>query len=249
MADPAVKNRLLAALSPAVLARLLPRMRPISLAVRQDILVPNAEIETVYFVESGWVSLVSALEDGTQAEVGIVGREGMVGLPLVTGVDTAFVEAYVQADGAALSMEATNFRRAMEEEAEFRAVLLRYVEVMLAQVMQTAACNGRHELEQRLARWLLMAHDRSEGDNLQITQEFLSMMLGVYRPSVSIAARALQRAGIIKIGRGRIAILDRKGLEASAIATHWSRGGRLGCWVRKFFGKCKVGYSQTRPVD
>src|SRR3984957_6629139 len=138
MADPAVKNRLLAALSPAVLARLLPRMRPISLAVRQDILVPNAEIETVYFVESGWVSLVSALEDGTQAEVGIVGREGMVGLPLVTGVDTAFVEAYVQADGTALRMDAASFGRAMDEEPEFRKLLLRYVEVIVAQITQTA---------------------------------------------------------------------------------------------------------------
>jgi CRP-like cAMP-binding protein len=216
MADPAVKNRLLAALSPDVLARLLPHMRPVSLAVRQNIMTPNTEIEAVYFVESGWISLVSALEDGAQAEVGIVGREGMVGLPLIAGVDTAFVEAFVQADGAALSMEATKFRRTMEEEADFRAVLLRYVEIMLAQIMQTAACNGRHELEQRLARWLLMAHDRSEGDSLQITQEFLSMMLCVYRPSVSIAARALQRAGIIQIGRGRITVLDRAGLEASA---------------------------------
>jgi CRP-like cAMP-binding protein len=87
---------------------------------------------------------------------------------------------------------------------------------LVAQITQTAACNGRHELEQRLARWLLMAHDRAEGDNLQITQEFLSMMLCVYRPTVSVAARSLQRAGIISLGRGRITILDREGLEASA---------------------------------
>jgi CRP-like cAMP-binding protein len=234
MTDHAVKNRLLAALPPDTLARLLPRMRPVSLTVRRNIMAPNAEIAAVYFVESGWVSLVSALEDGAQAEVGIVGREGMVGLPLIAGVDTAFVEAFVQADGAALSMEATNFRRAIEDEADFRTVLLRYVEVMLAQVMQTAACNGRHELEHRLARWLLMAHDRSDGDDLQITQEFLSMMLCVYRPTVSIAARTLQRAGIIRIARGRISILDREGLEASACdATNWSERGRLGCWARK----------------
>jgi CRP-like cAMP-binding protein len=156
------------------------------------------------------------LEDGAQAEVGIVGREGMVGLPLLTGVNTAFVEAYAQADGTALSMDATSFRRTIEREPEFTRLLFRYLEVMVAQITQTAACNGRHGLEQRLARWLLMAHDRAEGENLQITQEFLSMMLCVYRPTVSVAARSLQRAGIIRLGRGRITVLDREGLEASA---------------------------------
>lgn len=159
---------------------------------------------------------MALLEDGAHAEVGIVGREGMVGLPLVTGVDTAFVEAYAQADGTALSMDAASLRRAMEQEPEFRRLLLRYLEAMVAQITQTAACNGRHALEQRLARWLLMAHDRAESNDLQITQEFLSMMLCVYRPTVSVAARALQRAGMIRIGRGRITVPDREGLEASA---------------------------------
>ena len=216
MAETAVKNQLLAALPPDVVSRLVPRMRSVPLNVRNSLMEPNSEIEAVYFVESGWVSLVTLLEDGAQAEVGIVGREGMVGLPLITGVDTAFVDAYVQADGTALRMDATGFRRAMDEEPEFRRLLLRYLEAMIAQITQTAACNGRHGLEQRLARWLLMAHDRAEGSNLQITQEFLSMMLCVYRPTVSVAARSLQRAGIIRLGRGRITVLDREGLEASA---------------------------------
>jgi CRP-like cAMP-binding protein len=214
--ESAVKNRLLAALPPDVVSRLMPRLRSVQLSVRNRLMEPNAEIEAVYFVESGWVSLVTLLEDGTQAEVGIVGREGMVGLPLVTGVDTAFVEAYAQADGTAQCMDAGSFRRFMDEEPEFRRLLLRYLEAMVGQITQTAACNGRHGLEQRLARWLLMAHDRAEGDNLQITQEFLSMMLCVYRPTVSVAARSLQRAGIIRLGRGRITVLDREGLEASA---------------------------------
>jgi CRP-like cAMP-binding protein len=228
VANSSVKNRLLAALPPEVLARLLPRFRAVPLTVRDSNMAPNTEIEAVYFVESGWVSLVSLLEDGGQSEVGIVGREGMVGLPLITGVDTAFVQAYAQADGTALRLGAATFRRAMDQEPEFRLrrtmdqepefrrLLLRYVEVMISQITQTAACNGRHGLEQRLARWLLMAHDRSEDDNLQITQEFLSMMLCVYRPTVSLAARALQKAGIIRIGRGRITLLDRDGLEACA---------------------------------
>jgi CRP-like cAMP-binding protein len=211
-----MKNRLLAALPPEVLSRLLPHLRTVPLTVRNIIMEPNAEIQAAYFVESGWVSLVMLLEDGAQAEVGIVGREGMVGLPLLTGVNTAFVEAYAQADGTALSMDATSFRRTIEREPEFTRLLFRYLEVMVAQITQTAACNGRHGLEQRLARWLLMAHDRAEGENLQITQEFLSMMLCVYRPTVSVAARSLQRAGIIRLGRGRITVLDREGLEASA---------------------------------
>lgn len=211
-----VKNRLLTALPQDVLSRLLPRLRSVPLTVRNTLMTPQSAIEAAYFVESGWVSLVMLLEDGAEAEVGIVGREGMVGIPLITGVDTAFVEAYAQAEGTALSMDAAAFRRAVEEEPEFRRLMLRYLDVMLTYVMQTAACNGRHGLEQRLARWLLMAHDRVDGDELQLTQEFLSMMLCVYRPTVSVAVRSLQRAGIIRIGRGRITVLDREGLEACA---------------------------------
>jgi CRP-like cAMP-binding protein len=211
-----VRNQLLTALPPELLSRLLPRLRLISLTTRDSLMVPDAPIEAAYFVESGFVSLVTSVEDGTQAEVGLIGREGMVGLPLITGVDTSFVEAFVQGDGSALRMEARVFRAAMEEEPALRTLLLRYLEAMTSQVSQTAACNGRHDLEQRLARWLLMAHDRAGGDEFQITQEFLALMLCVYRPSVSVVASTLQRAGIIRYGRGRITVLDREALEATA---------------------------------
>jgi CRP-like cAMP-binding protein len=211
-----VKNQLLQALPPELLSRLLPRMRPVALVTRDSLMMPDAPIEAVYFVESGYVSLVSSLEDGTQAEVGLVGREGVVGLPLIAGVDTAFVEAFVQADGSGLRMDARVFRGAIEEEPALRTLLLRYLEAMISQVSQTAACNGRHDLEQRLARWLLMAHDRTDGDEIQITQEFLALMLCVYRPSVSVVASTLQRAGMIRYGRGHITILDREALEATA---------------------------------
>jgi CRP-like cAMP-binding protein len=211
-----VRNQLLTALPPDLLSRLLPRLRLISLTTRDSLMVPDAPIEAAYFVESGFVSLVTSVEDGTQAEVGLIGREGMVGLPLITGVDTSFVEAFVQGDGSALRMEARVFRAAMEEEPALRTLLLRYLEAMTSQVSQTAACNGRHDLEQRLARWLLMAHDRAGGDEFQITQEFLALMLCVYRPSVSVVASTLQRAGIIRYGRGRITVLDREALEATA---------------------------------
>jgi CRP-like cAMP-binding protein len=209
-------NQLLKALPPELVSRLLGRMRPVTLTVRDSLMVPDAAVEAVYFVESGFVSLVTSLEDGSQAEVGLIGREGMVGLPLLTGVDTSFVEAFVQADGTAHRMEARAFRAALEEEPALRTLLLRYLEAMSSQVSQTAACNGRHDLEQRLARWLLMAHDRVGGDEFQITQEFLALMLCVYRPSVSVVASTLQRAGMIRYGRGHITIVDREALEATA---------------------------------
>lgn len=212
-----VRNQLLAALPQDVLASLMPRLRHVPLAVRDYLIVPDKTIEAVYFVESGSVSLVATLENGTQAEVGLVGREGMVGVPLIVGVDTGFEEAFVQAPGAALRMEVDAFRRTMEEIPSLHTRMHRYSEAMRAQAIQTAACNGRHALEQRFARWLLMAHDRSEGDDLPVTQEFLALMLCVYRPSVTVIAGTLQRAGIIRRGRrGQITVLDRSALEATA---------------------------------
>jgi CRP-like cAMP-binding protein len=163
--------------------------------------------------------MVAHLDEGTQAEVGLVGFEGMIGLPLVVGVDTAFTDTYMQASGTGLQMEATAFQRELEDNPALLKLLLRYSEAMHAQAMQTAACNGRHNLEQRLARWLLMAHDRTEGDTLPLTQEFLSLMLCVYRPSLTIVAKVLQSAGIISYGnrtKGSIIILDREALEDTA---------------------------------
>ena len=179
--------------------------------------MPDTPIEAVYFVESGWVSLVATLDDGTQAEVGLIGREGMVGLPLITGIDTAFVEAFVQADGiGSCAWKPARFAMPWKKNPTLRNLLFRYLEAMNSQTTQTAACNGRHDLEQRLARWLLMAHDRADGDEFQITQEFLALMLCVYRPSVSVVASTLQRAGMIRYGRGHITVLDRAALEATA---------------------------------
>jgi CRP-like cAMP-binding protein len=211
-----VRNQLLAALSPDILSRLLPKLRPVPLTVRETLIVPDTPIQSVWFVESGWVSLVTTLEDGTQAEVGLVGREGMIGIPLVLGIDTAFPEAFVQADGTALQMEAGAFRRALDDDPPLRTLLFRYSEAIHDQTTQTAACNGRHDLEQRLARWLLMAHDRADGDDLPVTQEFLGLMLCVYRPSITVVARTLQRAGIIRYARGHITVLDRCALEATS---------------------------------
>jgi CRP-like cAMP-binding protein len=212
----AVQNRLLSALPPENLAQLLPKLRAVSLPLKKTLLVPQGRIEAVHFIESGWASIVAQLNDGTQAEIGLIGREGIVGIPLIFGVETAFADTYMQAAGTGLQMDATAFQREVDGNAALRRLLFRYNEAMHAQTSQTAACNGRHDLEPRLAKWLLMAHDRSDGDELSITQEFLSLMLCVYRPSVTVVAGILQRAGMIRYSKGSIIILDRDALEATA---------------------------------
>ena len=215
-----VRNHLLTALPSGVLAALLPMMQPVTLDLRQVLYIAEAPIKAVYFMESGWTSLIVQLEDGLTAEVGLIGREGVVGMPLVYGVETAHVEAVVQGPGAALCMNIGAFRQALDEHPSLRALLLRYGEFLHIQVTQTAACNGNHGLEQRLARWLLMSHDRANGDDLPMTQEFLATMLCVHRPSVTVAARILQRANLIRYGSGTITVIDRPGLEAAACECH-----------------------------
>ncbi len=213
---PGPRNRLLASLPADVLAGLMPKLSPVSLALRQILYNPDAEIEAVYFPDSAVISLVASFEDGMQVEVGLVGREGMLGVPLLSGVNTPYIESMVQMPGTALRMNAKDFHLEVEVNAPFRRLLLRYNEALQAQVMQTAACNGLHALERRLARWLLMAHDRASGDELPLTQEFIAMMLGAHRPSVTLSAGALQKIGVIKFASGRITVLDRRGLEAAA---------------------------------
>jgi CRP-like cAMP-binding protein len=210
------RNRLLAALPPDSLARLLPQLRPVELPTRQTLHVPGQPIDNVVFPETGWVSMVATLEDGDGAEVGLIGFEGMVGLPVLLGTDHDDLEAMVQCPGTALVLSSHAFRHALDDDPSLRDLLLRYVLVHHGQVARTAACNGRHRVEERLARWLLMAHDRSQGDDFPMTHEFLSMMLGVRRAGASVAAAMLQKAHLIRYDRGRIAILDRDGLEAAA---------------------------------
>jgi CRP-like cAMP-binding protein len=210
-----VRNHLLSTLPPDVLTGLLPKLNPVVLTPRQSVYNQHSAIEAVYFPESGMFSLVANLDDGMQAEVGIIGREGMLGVSLLSGIDTPFTESMVQMPGAALRMAVKDFQREVETNAVFRTVLFRYNEALQAQIMQTAVCNGRHGLEQRLVRWLLMAHDRADGDALQLTQEFMAMMLGVHRPSITITAGILQRAGLIQYSGGRVTVIDRPSLEAA----------------------------------
>ena len=187
----AVRNRLLAALPASDFAALAPVLRPVELDLKQVLIEPGQPIRAVHFLEAGMVSLLAPLEDGHVQEVGIIGREGLVGLPVVLGADRTSTEALVQMQGAALRIGAAELRAAFERSAALRSLLLRYVQAFHAQVAQTAACNGQHAVAERFARWLLMAHDRAGGDEFPMTHEFAAMMLSVRRAGVSVAAGAL----------------------------------------------------------
>ena len=213
---PTTRNRLLQALPPEELAALWPRLEPVELELKQILQVPEVPMEAVYFIETGWISMIATLEDGDGAEVGLVGHEGMVGLPLLLDDVLDDLEGMVQCPGTALRLPAADFREALERLPNFRRLLNRYALVHHGQVARTAACNGRHAVDQRLARWLLMAHDRVEGDTYPMTHEFLSTMLGVRRAGVSTAAAVLQKSGLISYRAGQMTITDRPGLENSS---------------------------------
>ncbi len=160
--------------------------------------------------------MIAMLENGEEIEVGLVGPEGMAGLPVLLGAPTSPIEAIVQADTAVLRLPATTFRQALAQHPAMMVPLLRYVDAFLFQVSQTAVCNGHHQIEQRLARWILMTQDRVNADSFVMTQQFLSYMLGVQRPSVTLVVGTLQKAGLIRHQKGEMQVLDRPGLEAAA---------------------------------
>ena len=212
----AVRNRLLAALPPDDFVALAPALRPVELEFKQVLIEPVQPIRAVHFLQGGMVSLLAPLEDGHVQEVGIIGREGLVGLPVVLGADRTSTEAMVQMEGAAWRIGAAELRAALERSATLRSLLLRYAQAFHAQVAQTAACNGRHAIDRRLARWLLEMHDRAEDDEFAVTHEFAALMLGTGRPGISVAAAVLQKAGAIRYTHGRMTVLDRAGLEAAS---------------------------------
>jgi CRP-like cAMP-binding protein len=205
-------NRLLGLLPLRDYKRLQPHLQRISLEYRQSLYRGHRPIGFVYFIETGVGSLVNTMANGDAAEVGTIGNEGLVGLPLLLGDDSAPTSVYVQVPGAGLRIEATLFEKELARSASMRAVMLRYSHAFFNQVAQSAACNQFHSLQQRCCRWLLMTHDRMQSDEFLLTQEFLAMMLGVQRTGVSAAASALQRAGLIRYRRGNVTIIDRGGL-------------------------------------
>ena len=209
-------NRLLAALPAEDLAALWPRLEPIELGEQYPLHRHGEPIKSVFFPESGWASLMAILADGGSAEVGIIGSEGMVGLPVLFGEDRAEFDVLVQGPGTALRLSNASFREELDRNPTFRRIMLRYALARHIQSTQLSACSARHHVDQRLARKLLMAHDRAGGDRFPVTHESLALMLGVRRAGVTVAAGQLQRAGLIRYAAGHVTITHRAGLEAFA---------------------------------
>jgi CRP-like cAMP-binding protein len=219
MAIPAVDlslNHLLASLEPAALSALQPYQEVVDLRLSESLTQAGKPIRHVYFPLSGMISLVQSFEDGTTAEVGLIGREGFSGSPLMLGARSSPAEAMVQGAGTAVRIPASAFLAAVDTNAALRTRLLQYVQMLHVQVALTAACNGRHKVRQRLARWLLEAQDRLGGTQVPLSHEFLSYMLGVRRAGVTTVLSSLRSRGIISTNRGHIGIRSRKSVEAEA---------------------------------
>ena len=211
-----VRNRLLAALGAADYAVLQDVVELVPLKRGIVVVEPNQPLTHVFFVEAGIVSLVANTPEGRRIEIGLVGREGFVGVPVLLGVDQTPQEALVQAGGEALRLPAASFRELLQAHPGIAPALLRYTHVFQVQTAQTALSNGSYNMVERLARWLLMCHDRVDGDEFPFTHEFLAIMLGVHRPGVTTTVHILEGAGMIKARRSHIQIVSRAKLEDAA---------------------------------
>jgi CRP-like cAMP-binding protein len=210
------RNRLLLALPSRNLDRLMPKLEEIRCHRAQVLMNADSALDHVFFPDSGVVSVVAVYADGSIIEMATVGKEGFTDVQAIFGAKRSSVQLLVQIPGSAARMSRAAFARAMQSMPSFRSVMDAYVQAFLEQVMVSVACNGAHNLKQRLARWLLMMRDRSDGDALPITQSLLAEMLGVQRPTITNALRELESGGLIEPGRRQITIVDRKGLtEAS----------------------------------
>ncbi len=234
------QNRLLASLPRRDCERLLSSLVPVPLQYKYALYEANRPIEFVYFIETGVGSLVNVMMNGDAAEVGTIGNEGMVGLPIVFGDAQAPNSVYMQVAGSGLKMRAERFRLEMDRSAAMRERLLHYAQAFFNQVAQSAACNTFHHLEQRCCRWLLMTQDRMQSNGFPLTQEFLAMMLGVRRAGVTVAANALKRAGLIEYTRGHVTILDRAGLQKKSCECYGVTKGEFDRLFGEFPGLYEV---------
>jgi CRP-like cAMP-binding protein len=211
-----VRNRLLAGLSREDFHLLQPHLEPVTLD-RGDVLVtPDEPIEHVTFIEAGVTSVVANTEGGRRIEIGLTGWDGLAGTPVLLGVDRTPHETFMQVAGSGLRIGADVLKQALQHSPSLHDLLLRYVQVFTIQTSHTALSNGSHKIEERLARWLLMCHDRLDGDDLPLTHEFIAIMLAVRRAGVTEALNILEERGVIRARRGNIVVLDRAGLEAAA---------------------------------
>jgi len=210
------ENLLLSGLSAAARLRLTGDRPPVTLALSEILSEAGARIRHVYFPIDGFISLITPAQGRGQLEIGLVGNEGMLGVPLLLGINVSPLRAMVQGPGRAWRVDAASMQQELAANPGLRAALNRYLYVFLAQLMQTATCTRFHLIEARLARWLLMTRDRAHSNQFHITHEFLALMLGVRRVGVTSAASALQRRKLIRYRRGDISVLDVRGLERAA---------------------------------
>jgi CRP-like cAMP-binding protein len=231
-----LRNRLLLALPARNLKRLMPELENISCQRAQVLMDADSALDHVFFPDSGVVSVVAVYANGSVIEMATIGREGCSGVQAILGAKRSSVQLLVQIPGSAAKMSRVAFMQAMQSMPSFRSVMNAYVQAFLEQVMVSVACNGAHSLKQRLARWLLMMRDRSDGDMLPITQDLLAEMLGVQRPSISNAAEELERAGLIERGRRQVTILDRQGLTKASCECYQLVRSRLAFHLPKTYG-------------
>ncbi len=230
-ADRRPKNHLLAALPAKDFRRLLPYLTTVPIRVKQVLHKPDEPIRVVYFLNGGVASLATLLSDGTMVEATTVGNEGMLGIEAFLSVEAVAPGPTVMqvSDTDAEMLSVGDFRREVATRGALHDLMGRYTQVVIAQLMQSTACSVRHQVQQRCARWLLMTHDRMDQQDFNLSHEFLAVMLGVRRPTVSIAAGALQEAGLIGYTHGRVTVRNRKGLKMascecySSIRAHFDR--------------------------
>jgi CRP-like cAMP-binding protein len=221
MTDPKpATNRVLASIPSKDYPRLRAQLEPVTLKFGQVLYQPGKTIRHVYFPVDCLISLLTAVDKRRTLEVGMVGNEGMAGMPFILGMGVSGVRALVQGGGDALRMAAAPFRVEFGRNLRLQQALYRYTYALMAQISQTAACNRFHDAQARLARWLLMTRDRVGSDDFPLTHEFLAHMLGVRREGVTEAASALKRRKLISYSRGKIQILDAKGLQASSCSCY-----------------------------
>ena len=214
---PPPSNHLLAALPPDDYRRLVPTLDIIPLKLKEFLHKPGEPIKQVYFPGGGFASVVTVLEDGSMVEVATIGREGMLGTSAVLNGDPSPAAVMVQAEAdTCYRMTVGDFRGEMDRRGPFHQLMTRYAQALTGFIMQSTACDAVHSVEQRLSRWLLLAHDRIGRDDFPLTQEFVAMMLGTSRPTVTVVAGVLQKAGLITYQRGHVTIVDRENLEAAS---------------------------------
>jgi CRP-like cAMP-binding protein len=238
-------NRILSHLSRADFGLLQPHLESVDLPVRERLETPHRRIDHIYFIESGFASVVTNGPGDRGIEVGLIGREGMTGLAIVMATDRTPNETLMQLSGRGQQVTSTFLRAAMKQSASLRRSLLNYGHAFLVQTSHTARANGLFKIEERLARWLLMAHDRVEGDEFAVTQELLALALGVTRPGVTVALGSLGKSGLIQAKRGVILIVDRAGLVNSAKDAY----GAPEAEFHRLFRRSSVGRSPNLERD